>query len=116
MYLVVGANGFLGSYLLKNIIEKTDESVIAVARNIEKVTINPRIQWYSCDISNKDQTNLLCEKVEQFQKLKVIFLAAYHHPDLVEKNPELAWNINVTSLSYFINRIKNVDCCESFRH
>ena len=36
MYLVIGANGFLGSYMLKNILEKTNDFVIAVARYIER--------------------------------------------------------------------------------
>lgn len=38
MYLVIGANGFLGSYVLKNILEKTDDSIMATARDIVKVT------------------------------------------------------------------------------
>lgn len=110
MYLVVGANGFLGSYMLKNIIKKTQDDIIAVARNIEMVTNNPRIKWISCDISDKIQVDMLREKVEAFSDIKVICLAAYHNPDLVEKNPEFAWNINVTSLSYFINTLNNVKC------
>ncbi len=110
MYLVVGANGFLGSYMIKNILEKTHDDIIAVARKIDTVTENSRINWISCDISDKMQVDALCGKMEQFSELKVICLAAYHNPDLVEKNPEFAWNINVTSLSYFINKLKNVKC------
>ena len=44
------------------------------------------------------------------EEIKVVFLAAYHHPDLVSQNPRLAWNINVTSLSYCMNRFENVKC------
>ena len=110
MYLVVGANGFLGSYMLKNIIEKTSDNIVAVARNTETVTENKRIRWISCDISDKAAVDSLCSEMEKFNGIKVIFLAAYHNPDLVEKNPEFAWNINVTSLSYFINKLKNVKC------
>lgn len=110
MYLVIGANGFLGSYMLKNILEKTEDLIIATARNIEKVTENPRIKWISCDISNTCEIDALCKMVETYEEIKVIFLAAYHNPDLVEKNPQIAWNINVTSLSYFINKLKNVRC------
>lgn len=109
MYLVVGANGFLGSYVLKNILEKTEDSVIAVARNIDNVTNNQRIKWVSCDISEREQVDALLKETEDFSSVKVIFLAAYHNPDLVEKNPELAWNINVTSLAYFLNKMNNVE-------
>ncbi len=110
MYLIVGANGFLGSYMLKNILEKTDDSIVATARNIEKVTENKRIKWISCDISNFCETDSLCKAMEDYRDIKVVFLAAYHNPDLVEKDPQLAWNTNVTSLSYFINSLKNVKC------
>lgn len=110
MYLVVGANGFLGSYILKNIIEKTNDNIIAVARNIGKVIINDRIEWVSCDISEMEQVDLLCKKILNISNIKVIFLAAYHNPDLVEKNPKFAWNINVTALSYFINKMDNIKC------
>ncbi len=110
MYLVVGANGFLGSYMLKNIIEKTNDNIIAVARNIGKVKINDRIEWVSCDISEMEQVDLLCKKISNISDVKVIFLAAYHNPDLVEKNPKFAWNINVTALSYFVNKMDNIKC------
>lgn len=110
MYLVVGANGFLGSYMLKNILEKTNDTIIAVARNIDKVTENDRIEWVSCDIANWNDVDELCDMLAKESELKIIFLAAYHNPDLVEKNPTLAWNINVTSLSYFVNNVKNVKC------
>lgn len=110
MYLVVGANGFLGTYILKNILQNTDDKIIAVARNIDKVLHEPRITWMSCDISDVCQMDRLLEEVSKIDDLKVAFLAAYHNPDLVEKHPDYAWNMNVTLLSYFVNRIPNVKC------
>lgn len=110
MYLIVGANGFLGSYILKNILEKTEDKAIAVARNIENVMKCERIRWISCDISNTIEVNGLCDEMKKFEDIKVVYLAAYHNPDLVEKNPKIAWNINVTSLAYFVNRLDHVKC------
>lgn len=110
MYLVVGANGFLGSYMIKNIIDKTEDNIIAVARSINRVTVRHRIKWYSCDISIKNDVDMLCKEINDYNDVKVIFLAAYHNPDLVEKNPKLGWNINVTSLSYFLNELKTIRC------
>lgn len=110
MYLVVGANGFLGSYMLKNILESTGDKVVAIARSSEKVTESPRIKWVSCDISHMEEVDEICNMVSEEDNLKVIFLAAYHNPDLVEKNPRLAWNVNITSLSYFMNKLQNVKC------
>lgn len=110
MYLIIGANGFLGSYVLKNILEKSNEPVTATARDISNVTNDERITWLNCDISQRNDVDLLCEKLSSEKDLKVVFLAAYHHPDMVEKNIQTAWDINITSLSYFINKLKNVKC------
>lgn len=110
MYLVVGANGFLGSYMLKNILELTSENIIAVARDIKNVIKDTRIEWVSCNIANWNEVDQFLNIVNNYRNINVIFLAAYHNPDLVEKNPRIAWNINVTSLSYFINKLENVRC------
>lgn len=112
MYLVIGANGYLGSYIVKNIIELTEECIVATARNVERVAQAPRISWLSCDVANFSQVDALEEfiKDKSYEKLKVVYCAAYHDPDLVEENPRVAWNINVTALSYFLNKFENVSC------
>lgn len=112
MYLVIGANGFLGSYILKVILENTCENIIATTRNIENTEKNTRVKWISCDVSNFVQVDYLCNFLSTIskEKLKVVYLAAYHNPDLVEKNPNTAWNINVTALSYILNKLENVEC------
>ena len=110
MYVVVGANGYLGSYLIKNILERTNQSILAVARHID-LSDNKRIQWVSCDITKSEEVEALNEKyISQNKDNKVIYLAAYHHPDLVARNPRIAWDTNVTSLSRFLNIIENVSC------
>lgn len=63
-----------------------------------------------CDISNIAEVDLLCRELALFEKIEVIYLAAYHNPDLVEKNLQMVWNINITSLPYFINKLQNVKC------
>ena len=40
----------------------------------------------------------------------MIYLAAYHNPDLVQKNPRYAWETNITALSRVLNTLENVDC------
>lgn len=110
MYLLVGANGFLGSYILKNILKKTTDNIVAIARNIPALDSNDRVEWLKCDISEREDVDKICEQMLRHREIKVIFLAAYHNPDLVEKNIRFAWNINVTSLSYFINKLENVKC------
>lgn len=110
MYLVVGANGFLGTYILKNILENTEEQIIAVGRDIANMVSGSRIKWISCDISDNYQLDKFLDEIRIFSELKVVFLASCSSPDLVEKNLRYAWDINVTWLSYFINHIANIKC------
>ena len=103
MYCIIGANGYLGSYFKKMILEETNEDLICVCRSLPMET-NARVRWISCDISKREEVDELVEELRRHSDLKIIYLAAYHNPDLVEKDPQLAWDINVTSLSYFLNK------------
>ena len=108
MYVVVGANGYLGANFIKNILEATDEAVLAVARH-KGQDYGPRVSWAECDITHAEDAQALNERwFRKNSDNKVLFLAAYHHPDLVEKNPRLAWDTNVTALSRFLNLAENV--------
>lgn len=107
MYLVIGANGFLGTYIIRNIIKHTNEKIIATARHIDKVIRDERIIWNRCDISKQEDVDELHDRVvENDEPFKIVFLAAYHNPDLVDKYPQIAWNTNITALSYFINKFR----------
>lgn len=107
MYLIVGANGFLGSYLIKNILEKTNDKILATDLICPK-NINNRVEWFKCDITNLNDLNNLYAKTKK-EKLKVLFLAAYHHPDLVLKNPKIAWGVNVIALANFLGIFDNIE-------
>lgn len=110
MYLIIGANGYLGSYILKTVLEKTTDSIVATARNVDVAVENDRVKWVACDVTDGFQVNSLFDSISNKKELKVIYLAAYHNPDLVEKNPRTAWNINITALSYFVNKSANIKC------
>lgn len=102
MYLIIGANGFLGSTIISEILKNSSDFIIATSRTY-KESDNKRLKWIKFDI------NLDSPKLEDyfynvnFENLKVIFLAAYHNPDLVEKNKEIAWETNILSLVKFLN-------------
>lgn len=108
MYLIVGAKGFLGSYLIKNILEKTDDKIIATDIHIDKQEDTKRVRWIEADITNNDDIKKLNEITRKDDNLKIIYLAAYHHPDLVLKNPKIAWAVNVIALANFLNIMDNV--------
>lgn len=109
MYVVVGANGYLGTYFIKNILERSEDPIIAVARHPGKEYGN-RVRWVSLDITDREAVQAFNEEhLRTNESNRIIYLAAYHHPDLVEKNFRLAWDTNVTSLSYFLNLAEHVD-------
>lgn len=111
MYVVVGANGYMGAYMIKNIQEKTSDHIVATYRSGAGYPDTNRVSWVFCDTTDEASVNWLNDTYfAPHSDIKVIYLAAYHHPDLVEKNPRTAWNTNVTALSKFINTIKNVAC------
>ncbi len=103
MYTIVGANGYLGTYLKKVILEDTNEDLVCVDMNVPDSEKESRVNWMRCDVTDRENVDAVLDELRKYPDLKVLYLAAYHNPDLVEANRQLAWNINVTSLSYFIN-------------
>ncbi len=120
MYLVVGGNGYLGTYIIKSILDKTNEQIIATARHVDQTNYeydNKRVKWVVCDVTDRDSVDALNDfisdesgkTVSLDEALKCVYLAAYHNPDLVEENTDIAWNTNITSLAYFLNKLRNID-------
>lgn len=103
MYVIIGAGGFLGGYVLQAILEKTTDMVIATARTTVGHMDSERVAWIELNIQSEQSTKKFISTIEKYQSVKIIYLAAYHHPELVEKNKQLAWDINVTALSRFVN-------------
>jgi len=109
MYLVIGANGFLGSYIIKNILENTKENILATARKLEFCDEKDRVEWLKCEITDDNDIINLVRKIDD-REINVIYLSAYHKPDDVQANPRFAWNINITALSKILNSLNNVRC------
>ena len=110
MYLVIGGNGYLGSYVIKNILEITKDLVIATARDTSNCQSNDRVSWFECEITDDNDINNLVDFVSVYKNIKVVYLAAYHKPDLVQENPRIAWDINITALSKVLNKLANIKC------
>lgn len=109
MYIIVGGSKFLGHYFIKNIIEKTDDNIVATYSHSEPLYKNERLTWIKCDNRNSTDINFI-NKNFATKKPKVVYLAACSSPDFCEKNPIEAWDVNITGLSNFINKIENVKC------
>ena len=109
MYLIIGASGFLGRYCIKNVLEKTNENIIATySAELPQYTDNPRVKWQLLNVTDLDSVNLLAKSVDN--KTKIIYLAAFHHPDKVEEFPEFAWNVNIVALANAVNAFHNAKC------
>ena len=109
MYIVVGGSGFLGHYMIKNILEKTQDDVIATFFPNKPLYKHERLIWVECNVKEQKYIDLLNEKYAD-KNPKIIYLAAYPSPDFCEKNPVEAWNLNVTALANFVNQIQNPMC------
>ena len=110
MFVIVGANGYLGSYLIRDIIKNTKDSIIATYNDNKPLNIDKssRVKWVKLDVSESNSIEKFCqEELCNTVDAKFIYLAAYHHPDKVENNPKKAWNINVASLDEFLSKAKS---------
>lgn len=108
MYLIIGASGFLGRYCIKNVLENTNEKIIATYSQKCPEFTNPRVEWVSLDVCDTVALKDLAARVDN--TTKIIYLAAFHHPDKVEEFPELAWNINIIALANAVNIFHDAKC------
>ena len=108
MYLVIGGSGFLGRYVIENILEQTEEDVFATYTFHEPPKKNDRVQWVKLDVCDVGALIKLNSQLES--QTKIIYLASYHNPDRVEENPSLAWNINIVALANAINILNKASC------
>lgn len=75
MYLVIGANGFLGSYIIKNILENTKENILATTRKLEFCDETDRVEWLKCEITDDNDIINLVRKIDD-REINVIYLSA----------------------------------------
>lgn len=106
--MIIGASGFLGSYLVDELTRCTDEKIAAVYHNQKGEQQNNQISWIRCDITNHSDIKTLNKRF-QSEKKKVIMLSACHNPDIVFENPRFAWHINIVALADLINQLDNVE-------
>ena len=109
MYIIVGGSGFLGLYMVKNILEKTQDEIVATYFPEKPSYKHERLVWFECNVKEQKYIDLLNEKYAD-RNPKIIYLAAYPSPDFCEKDPVEAWNLNVTALANFVNQVKNPKC------
>lgn len=110
MFLIIGADGFLGSYVKKNILNMTNEDILCTSiLDIDDIK-NNRVRWLKIDVANIEDIKKLNEITKNEKDLKVIYLATYFNTknDLDIQTTKLAFNINVIGLSNFLYYMENI--------
>ena len=62
MFIVIGGSGYLGSYLIKNIIDNTDSDIIAThsTTSENRNNYNGRVKWVKLDIASSIDVDYFC--------------------------------------------------------
>ncbi len=102
MYIVVGANGFLGSYVVKSLVNNTDEDIIATYHGNKENLYSQRVNWVNLDVTDTESIARLERLVENTADCKIFYFSACHNLDLVKREPDFARSINITALGSFL--------------
>ena len=109
MFIVIGANGFLGSYVTDALVRNTDGRIIATYHGNEENLHSDRVEWTKLDVTNQNDIDNLVRLAGDITKCNIFYFSACHNLDLVKRDPDYARNINVTSLENFLKAFKNAE-------
>ena len=105
--LITGANGLLGQHLVKLLLDTTTHEIIATSKSEPRGIIqSSRIHYYSLDITDGMEVNLLIDKIGPDV---VIHCAALTQVDECEQNPIKAWDVNVTATRFIVDAAKKIN-------
>lgn len=107
MYIVIGANGFLGSYVLKTLVSNTDRRIIATYHGKKESLFEDRVAWVKLDVTNNDDIKNLADLAGDISDCSIFYFSACHNLDLVKREPEFARSINITALENFLDTFKD---------
>lgn len=110
MLCIVGADGFLGTYLQKHIFS-SDINTPLLALN-HRETVFPNIQNKTdmvFELKDSGSVKRVAEKLSEYDDIRILFLASVHAPDIVKKDPVKAEYINTVCYENFLNEIKGLD-------
>jgi dTDP-4-dehydrorhamnose reductase len=97
--LITGANGFVGCYLLKQLLHK-NYTLLASGKGPCRLPFeSANLQYQSTDLCSKEEVQTL---VNNFQPDVIIHSGAISKPDDCENNREAAWQTNVMGTEYLL--------------
>jgi len=105
--LVTGSNGLLGQKITERLLHTKQFALIATSRGANRYPITEGYVYAEMDVLDQQQVQ---EVVERFKPDAIIHTAAMTNVDTSEAQPELAYKLNVTSVSTLVNlaRLHNI--------
>lgn len=107
MYIVIGANGFLGSYVLKTLVSNIDRRIIATYHGKKESLFSDRVEWVKLDVTDNNDINNLADLAGDISDCNIFYFSACHNLDLVKRESEFARSINITALKKFLDTFKD---------
>lgn len=106
--LITGSNGLLGQKLVKLLLEKAEDELIATARGNNRLPY-PETNYVfdQMDITNRQQ---VLEVVTKYKPEVIIHTAAMTNVDQCETEREACWDQNVNAVNYLIEASAKNDC------
>lgn len=106
MYIVIGGNGFLGSYVIKNLVSNTDGRIIATYHGKKENLFPDRVEWVRFDVTDVNDLQNLVSLTGNIAECSIFYFSACHNLDLVKRETDFAKNINITALKRFLEVFK----------
>lgn len=103
--LIIGAAGFVGSYLIRHLKEDLHWMVVATKMPPETIAV-PDIDIYDLDILDKNSVVQLLQNVHPDA---IIHLAAQSSVGLSWKNPDLTIDVNIKGSIHVLDSIRELD-------
>ncbi len=108
LYAVIGADGFLGSYLMKSILENTDDMILAASRSEQFYgKESKRVIPCTGDLRNKTYRLELVYKINSAEGTNIIYTAGESSIDRTADDPDKAHEINVDILDKIVSHLYN---------
>ncbi len=106
--LITGSNGLLGQKLVKLLLDKAEDELIATARGGNRLPYDKAAYVFDqMDITNKEQ---VLEVIAKHQPEVIIHTAAMTNVDQCELEKEACWDQNVNAVKYLIEACANNNC------